>query len=88
MKLDSFFNLVRMEGQRGAYCIDGFSTEKISGAFFRLVSEEDKQAFKDYENMDLEDLYEVLDELIGKYEDKLSNIAEELNLDLDFVYFV
>ena len=85
MKIEKFFELVKMEGRGRAVKGGDKNIQKISRLFFDRVSEEDKHILKGYETMSLDDIRETMSSLYKKYSHTFKYIANELNVSEDFV---
>ena len=85
MKIEKFFELVKMEGRGRAVKGGDKNIQKISRLFFDRVSEEDKHILKNYEAMSLDDIRETMSSLYKKYSHTFKDIANELNVSEEFV---
>ena len=85
MKIEKFFELVKMEGRARAVNGGNKNIQEISGLFFNKVNEEDKHILKNYEAMSLDDIRETMSSLYKKYSHTFKYIANELNVSEDFV---
>ena len=85
MKIEKFFELVKMEGRARAINGSNKNVQEISGLFFNKVNEEDKHILKNYEAMSLDDIRETMSSLYKKYSHTFKYIANELNVSEDFV---
>ena len=85
MKIEKFFELVKMEGRARAVNGGNKNIQEIGGLFFNKVNEEDKHILKNYEAMSLDDIRETMSSLYKKYSHTFKYIANELNVSEDFV---
>ena len=85
MKIEKFFELVKMEGRARAVNDGNKNIQEISGLFFNKVNEEDKHILKNYEAMSLDDIRDTMSSLYKKYSHTFKYIANELNVSEDFV---
>lgn len=85
MKIEKFFELVKMEGRARAGNGGNKNVQEISGLFFNKVNEEDKHIIKNYETMGLDDIRETMSSLYKKYSHTFKDIANELNVSEEFV---
>jgi len=85
MKIEKFFELVKMEGRARAGNGGNKNVQEISGLFFNKVNEEDKHILKNYETMGLDDIRETMSSLYKKYSHTFKDIANELNVSEEFV---
>ena len=85
MKIEKFFELVKMEGRARAVNGDNKNVQEISGLFFNKVNEEDKHTLKNYETMGLDEIRETMSSLYKKYSHTFKYIANELNVSEEFV---
>ena len=85
MKIEKFFELVKMEGRARAVNGGNKNIQEISGLFFNKVNEEDKHILKNYEAMSIDDIRETMSSLYKKYSHTFKDIANELNVSEEFV---
>ena len=85
MKIEKFFELVKMEGRARAGNGGNKNVQEISGLFFNKVNEEDKHILKNYETMGLDDIRETMSSLYKKYSHTFKDIANEVNVSEEFV---